>query len=233
MRTAESTTSGLCLPTGSAFRVWVPSWRFSPRRPLPAVFQVGSAPGIRPLKPSPPDGCLGIPAALTHMPLTDLTSRLPEGKRRWDRYRLLGFTPARSPLRLGRAVKPGRRRMLLWASPLQGSEPHGLSRPSPPLLSRAYQPGRRWPAEPITPQSVNRRTAFQALADLAPLLGFCTSSCSTVQTTNDPGYVFTSPATAIAGGLTDSLGRRGLTGVDRTDDRCRAKASFQPPSLAA
>jgi hypothetical protein len=127
-------------------------------------------------------------------------------------------------LRLGRAVKPGRRRMLLWASPLQGSSPHGLSRPSPPLLSRAYQPGRRWPTEPITPQSVNRRAAFRALADPAPLLGFYTSSCSTVQTTNDPGYVFTSPATAIAGGLTDSLGRRGLTGVDRTDDRRRAKA---------
>jgi hypothetical protein len=62
-------------------------------------------------------------------------------------------------------------------------------------------------------------------------LGFYTSSCSTVQTTNDPGYVFTSPATAIAGGLTDSLGRRGLTGVDRTDDRRRGPFTQAPALL--
>jgi hypothetical protein len=33
------------------------------------LFQIGSAPGIRPLELSPQSRRLGIPAALTHMPL--------------------------------------------------------------------------------------------------------------------------------------------------------------------
>jgi len=68
IRTAESTTIGLCLPAGSAFRVWLPSWRLSPRRPLPTLFQTGSAHGIHPSEFSPRNGHLGIPAALTHVP---------------------------------------------------------------------------------------------------------------------------------------------------------------------
>jgi len=38
---------------GSAFRVWLPSWRFSPFEAWPILFQVGSARGIRPSKLSP------------------------------------------------------------------------------------------------------------------------------------------------------------------------------------
>jgi hypothetical protein len=43
--------------------------------------------------------------------------RPPEGERQQERHRLLGFAPATSPSWLDQAVKPGRHRRLLWASP--------------------------------------------------------------------------------------------------------------------
>jgi len=69
---------GFCLPTGSAFRVCLPSWRFPPRRTSPTLFQIGSAHGFRPSKHSPSDGRLSIPAALTHVPSTARTSIRPK-----------------------------------------------------------------------------------------------------------------------------------------------------------
>jgi hypothetical protein len=38
--------TGLPDPLRSAFRVWLPSWRFSPLDTWPALFRAGSAPGI-------------------------------------------------------------------------------------------------------------------------------------------------------------------------------------------
>jgi hypothetical protein len=46
-------TRAFQVPLRSAFRVWLPSWRFTPSEPVPALFRTGSAPGICPSEPSP------------------------------------------------------------------------------------------------------------------------------------------------------------------------------------
>jgi len=45
--------AGFTCPLCSALRVWLPSRRFSPSGPAPALFRTGGAPGIRPAEPSP------------------------------------------------------------------------------------------------------------------------------------------------------------------------------------
>jgi hypothetical protein len=45
--------AGFTFPLRSAFRVWLPSWRFPPCDPLPVLFRTGGAHGIRPSELSP------------------------------------------------------------------------------------------------------------------------------------------------------------------------------------
>jgi hypothetical protein len=45
--------AGFACPLRSALRVWLPSRRFPPFEPLPALFRAGSAPGIHPSELSP------------------------------------------------------------------------------------------------------------------------------------------------------------------------------------
>jgi hypothetical protein len=49
-------TTGFACPLRSARRVWLPSRRFTPFEPGPALFRAGGAPGIHPSEPSPPTG---------------------------------------------------------------------------------------------------------------------------------------------------------------------------------
>ena len=53
-RLGDPLFAGLPCPLRSALRVWLPSRRFSPAKPLPVLFHTGSAPGIRPSELSPP-----------------------------------------------------------------------------------------------------------------------------------------------------------------------------------
>jgi hypothetical protein len=46
--------AGESRPLSSTFRVWSPSWRFTPSNPGPVLFRTGSAHGIRPSEVSPP-----------------------------------------------------------------------------------------------------------------------------------------------------------------------------------
>jgi hypothetical protein len=49
----RSASRGHAGPPRSAFRVWLPSWRFPPCDPGPALFHAGSAPGICPFRAFP------------------------------------------------------------------------------------------------------------------------------------------------------------------------------------
>ena len=48
MKDRRSTCRGFADPLRSAFRVWLPSWRFPPFDPVPVFFHTGSARGIHP-----------------------------------------------------------------------------------------------------------------------------------------------------------------------------------------
>jgi hypothetical protein len=89
---------GFHAPLRSAFRVWLPSWRFTPSEPSPALFHADSAHGIRPSERSPlarypvrfrPDG----PTCRFSRRCTNR----PEAVSRPDEPRLLGFDPSESP----------------------------------------------------------------------------------------------------------------------------------------
>jgi hypothetical protein len=54
-RVRRSTSRGRCRrPLRSAFRVWLPSGRFTPSEPVPVLFRTGGALGIHPSELSPP-----------------------------------------------------------------------------------------------------------------------------------------------------------------------------------
>ena len=89
--------AGFACPLRSTFRVWVPSWRFPPFGPSPALFHAGSATGIRPSEPSPP---ARYPAVTDRMhPPTVSPSGEPAaeatGRPRWPRF--LGLDPCENP----------------------------------------------------------------------------------------------------------------------------------------
>jgi hypothetical protein len=49
--------AGVACPLRSAFRVWLPSWRFPPFEPGPVLFRTGSTPGLYPSELSPHQRC--------------------------------------------------------------------------------------------------------------------------------------------------------------------------------
>jgi hypothetical protein len=128
---------GLCLPTGSAFRVWLPSWRFSPRRALPTLFQIGSAHGIYPSELSPRNGRRDIPAPLTHLPLALSASGRPKANGDTASTGFWALVPSRVPDGWAEPLSPVAAGGSLGFRPSRGFSPPGLSRPSPRLLLRA------------------------------------------------------------------------------------------------
>jgi len=127
---------GLCLPTGSAFRVWLPSGRLSPRRTLPTLFQIGSAHGFHPLERSPRNRRLGIPAALTHMPLAVVAAICPKTHGHVQRLSFWASFLPRVPRGWTGPLGPAAAGGSFGVRPSRGLRPPGSSRPSPQLLLR-------------------------------------------------------------------------------------------------
>jgi len=94
-------TAGFACPLRSAFRVWIPSWRFPPFGTSPALFHAGSAPGICPSELSP---FARYPAVTdrkhppTVSPQVELTA---EAANRPPWLRFLGIDPCENPSRPG------------------------------------------------------------------------------------------------------------------------------------
>jgi hypothetical protein len=95
--------AGFACPLRSAFRVWLPSWRFTPSEPAPVLFRTGGALGIHPSELSPlkrfPERFR--PKAPTYRCSTRYTSS-PKRTGRPGRPRFLGFDPFESPSRARR-----------------------------------------------------------------------------------------------------------------------------------
>ena len=84
-------------PLRSAFRVWLPSWRLTPRDPVPVLFRTGRALGIYPSELSPSGR---YPARFRVETPTYCFARrytCTEGTGRLDRPQFLGFSPSGSP----------------------------------------------------------------------------------------------------------------------------------------
>jgi hypothetical protein len=78
----KSTSRGRCRrPLRSAFRVWLPSWRFAPSEPVPVLFRTGGALGIRPSELSPL--ARYPPRFRAEEPTYRLTCRCSRRQRRW------------------------------------------------------------------------------------------------------------------------------------------------------
>jgi hypothetical protein len=86
--------AGFACPLRSALRVWLPSRRFSPFDPVPALFHAGCAPGIHPSELSP----LGRPPVRfrtcdTHLPFLPQVKPPTEAGDRPCGPRFLGLPP--------------------------------------------------------------------------------------------------------------------------------------------
>lgn len=91
--------AGLPDPLCSAHRVWLPSRRFTPFGPLPALFHAGGAHGITPSKRSPPEWLSNRfrkDAPTYRFAPAFFPTRTPD---RLAGPRFLGFDPFESPLR--------------------------------------------------------------------------------------------------------------------------------------
>jgi hypothetical protein len=142
-------------PLRSAFRVWLPSWRFAPFGPVPVLFHTGSAHGIHPSEVSP----------LRRSP----TCYQPE----WPTYRstwrcsrrrsagpaqqasVPGSWPSRESLASGRGFSPPSAGASLGFHPsrVPGRKP----RPSlHPVSSHALCERGSYPPPPPAPQSINQ-----------------------------------------------------------------------------
>ena len=132
---------GFHIPHGSAFRVWLPSWRVVPVVTGPTLFRVGSALGIRPSKHSPPLGWRRVsappdPLAVSPVGISRRTRRRAGPTGRGFR----AFAPDRSPSR-PTGDEAVNRRMLPWALLFQGMPASILAkRPWPPLTRFAADP---------------------------------------------------------------------------------------------
>jgi len=72
-------SAGFACPLRSAFRVWLPSWRFAPNDPQPVIFRTGSAHGIHPSKLSPLERLPGgLALGETRVPFLLLMITLPK-----------------------------------------------------------------------------------------------------------------------------------------------------------
>jgi hypothetical protein len=88
--------AGFACPLRSALRVWLPSRRFPPFEPAPALFRAGSAPGIPPSKRSPLERYPDVSARMDP-PTVSPTVAPATRTSRPGRPRFLGFDPPVSP----------------------------------------------------------------------------------------------------------------------------------------
>jgi hypothetical protein len=78
MKNRRSTLRGFAFPLRSAFRVWLPSWRFPPFGPVPVLFRTGSAHGIHPSEHVAHAEASGaLPPGLSHLPFGPLVIPTP------------------------------------------------------------------------------------------------------------------------------------------------------------
>jgi hypothetical protein len=85
-------------PLCSAFRVWLPSWRFTPFGLSPALFRAGSAPGIHPSKLLLSKKYPNVSARMHPHTVSLPCSRSASTKPTWP-PRFLGFDLPESPWR--------------------------------------------------------------------------------------------------------------------------------------
>jgi hypothetical protein len=94
--------AGVACPLRSAFRVWLPSWRFPPVGSGPGLFHPGSARGIHPSELSPLERYPGVSARMNPLTVSPSGSSLRRSGGRPGRPRFLGFHPRESPWRPAR-----------------------------------------------------------------------------------------------------------------------------------
>jgi hypothetical protein len=88
--------AGFANPLRSAFRVWFPSWRFTPFGPQPVLFHTGSAHGIHPLRSCTSRQVSGrFRLGWTHVPFHPSLFPAPEGTGPARRASVPGFQPCR------------------------------------------------------------------------------------------------------------------------------------------
>jgi hypothetical protein len=88
--------AGIAYPLRSAFRVWFPSWRFTPFGPQPVLFHTGSAHGIPPLRSCTSRQVSGrFRLGWTHIPFHPSLFPAPEGTGPARQASVPGFRPCR------------------------------------------------------------------------------------------------------------------------------------------
>jgi hypothetical protein len=143
-------------PLRSAFRVWLPSWRFAPSETSPALFHADSALGVHPSEPSPPARYPDVGAGKHPLAVCPGVASADEATDRTTKPRLLGFGPHESPLRHDECLarRPPDAPLGLLPSRVSGRKPcRRLSPPAPPsCLAGTHPDGTRQPA----PRSFNQ-----------------------------------------------------------------------------
>jgi hypothetical protein len=91
--------AGLPRPPPSAFRVWLPSSRFTPSKPAPAFFRAGSALGIHPSELTPHTRYRAVSGSMDPLTVFPAVASAAEAAGRPGRPRFLGFDPRQSPWR--------------------------------------------------------------------------------------------------------------------------------------
>jgi hypothetical protein len=88
--------AGIASLRRSAFRVWFPSWRFTPFGPQPVLFHTGSAHGIHPLRSYSSQQVSGrFRLGWTHIPFHPSLFPAPEGTGPARQASVPGFLPCR------------------------------------------------------------------------------------------------------------------------------------------
>jgi hypothetical protein len=150
--------AGLPHPLGSALRVWLPSRRFAPPKPAPALFHADSTLGIPPFGVFPSRKVSrAFPPAMNPRAVSPAAVPSDESSGRNGRPRLPGFDPSGSPsLPPGRLAPPTTGYSLgLRAFPGR-SGVRLASAPAPAPLTRLRDLRQRSPQE-RAPQGINRR----------------------------------------------------------------------------
>jgi len=89
--------TGLPRPPTSAFRVWLPSSRFTPSKPAPALFHADSALGIHPSELTPLTRYRAVSGSMNPRTVFPAVASVAEATGRPDRPRFLGFDPRENP----------------------------------------------------------------------------------------------------------------------------------------
>jgi hypothetical protein len=146
-RPEEPLYAGLPHPLRSAFRVWLPSWRFAPPGACPALFHAGSAPGICPFEAfSFREVSRMFPSAMNPPVVEPNGTPADESPGDPISLRLLGFDPLGSPSPPPACLAPAWAGCSLGVSPLPGLSPNAW-----PAVPRKLLP-RTWFQHRLTPR---------------------------------------------------------------------------------